>query len=84
MLSRYSHASASDPAGTGGKVVTEDLSEAAQRRFARARRDYDQVMGILGGCSGSVREAVLAALERDEVTDLSLLRQGLSALTVVS
>ena len=84
MLSRYSHASASDPAGAIAKGVTEDLSEAAQRRFARARKDYDQVMGILDGCSDLVRGAVMAALERDEVADLSLLRQGLTALTVVS
>lgn len=84
MLSRYSHASASDPSATGGKASEEDLSEAAQRRFARAQRDYEQVMGILDGCSDLVREAVLGALERDEVTNLSLLRQGLSALTAVS
>lgn len=84
MLSRYSHASASDPARTGGKASEEDLSEAAQRRFARARKDYEQMMGILDGCSDLVREAVLAALERDEVTDLSLLQRGLTALTAVS
>ena len=84
MLSRYSHASASDPGATGGKAGAEDLSEAAQRRFARAQRDYEQTMGILDGCSDLVREAVLAALERDEVTDLSLLQRGLTALTAVS
>lgn len=84
MLSRYSHASASDPSQTGGKADTEDLSEAAQRRFARAQRDYEQMMGVLDDCSDLVREAVLGALERDEVTDLSLLKQGLTALTAVS
>ncbi len=83
MLVRVTHVGAVDPASTGGGKSAEDLSEEAQRRMAKARRDYDQMYDILGECPDGVREAVVGALERDAVTDLSMLRQGLDALGIV-
>ena len=84
MLVRVTHVSAVDPASAGGTSASgEDLSEEAQRRVGKARRDYDQMYDILGECPGRVREAVVGALERDALADLDLLRQGLDALTVV-
>ena len=84
MLVRVGHVSAVDPSSVGGTGASgEDLSEEAQRRMAKARRDYDQMYDILGDCPGQVREAVVGALERDALEDLDLLRQGLDALAVV-
>lgn len=84
MLVRVTHVSAVDPASAGGtRTSGEDLSEEAQRRMAKARRDYDQMYDILGECPSLVREAVVGALERDALADLDLLRQGLDALSVV-
>ena len=84
MLVRVTHVSAVDPASAGGtRTSGEDLSEEAQRRMGKARRDYDQMYDILKDCPAGVREAVVGTLERDALTDLSMLRQGLDALSVV-
>ena len=84
MLVRVTHVSAVDPSSAGGtRTPGEDLSEEAQRRVGKARRDYDQMYDILSDCPAGVRDAVVGTLERDALTDLDLLRQGLDALAVV-
>jgi len=83
MLVKHGHVSAVDTASAGTRTSGEDLSEEAQRRMGKARRDYDQMYDILSDCPAGVREAVVGTLERDALTDLDLLRQGLDALAVV-
>jgi hypothetical protein len=58
----------------------EDLSPAAEKRFEKARREYDRHMEILHACGQNVEEAVMNALEKDVLVSLALVCQGLNAL----
>lgn len=58
----------------------EDLSPSAEKAFERASRDYDRNMSVLRSCGYEIEEAVMAALDNDCLSNLSLICDGLNAL----
>lgn len=60
--------------------VMEDLSLSAQKKFARAKRRYDEVYELLTQCGNDVKKAVVATLRRDEIVDLNAVQRGLTVL----
>lgn len=62
---------------------SEDLSPQAEKRFRKAEEEYDKVIGVLDDRGEKVKEAIMRALEYDEITDLDLIREGLDAIRTV-
>ena len=81
MLARYGHVHAAQLDRSSGSSV-EDLSASAQKKMARAKKNYEEVYGVLGECEGKVKEALLNTLRRDTISDLDMLRRGLTLLSV--
>lgn len=83
MLNRYYGSHTSNSFGEIVRVdgkSEEDLSELAEKRFEKVRREYNRVITLLRESGDHVSRAVLIALETDSPTDLLLIRKGLDAL----
>lgn len=81
MLVRYGIVKGSSYEKTSGASV-EDLSQSAQKRMKRAKVRYDGVYGVLKECGDEVRKAIVDTLRNDKVSDIDLIRQGLTALSL--
>ena len=79
MLQRYGHVRASGHEKFSSPTV-EDLSLSAQKKFARAKKRYDEVYDILKACGKDVEGAIISTLRKDEKSSLELLRRGLTVL----
>ena len=79
MLRRYGnvHASGFTKSDTPSR---EDLSQSAEKRFAKAKRQYDGVYGILNQCEDNVKDAIITTLRKEEKTDIEAVQQGLTVL----
>ena len=81
MLARYGHVHAAQLDRSSGTPV-EDLSSSAQKRMARAKKKYEEVYAVLDECEPKVKLAVVKTLNEDALTDITLLRRGLTVLSV--
>lgn len=83
-LSKYSTVRISnyENTGTGGSSSpSEDLSDAALKRFKKIQKKYDHLRGILKECGADVEKAVMDAADDEILGDLVLIKRGLVAIS---
>lgn len=83
MLHRYPDAFARNYEHVGGGS-SEDLSEPVLKRCVNAYERFFDLYNKLDECGLEVKDALFAALEKDAIIDLELLRRGLDALSKTS
>ena len=79
MIKRYGHVKAAKHEASSGST-TEDLSLSAQNKMEKVQKKYNEMYGVLKECGEEIEKAIIDALEKDEQTDLELIRDGLTVL----
>ena len=80
-LKKYGHLVASDPSHIPTSSH-EDLSKRAEGHFRRVKEQYEGLHEILEDCGEGVVKAIEDVLRKETLTDLRLVRKGLTAIAI--
>jgi hypothetical protein len=81
MLVRHGIVKGSNYQKTSGSSA-EDLSKSAQKKMKKAKERYEGVYGVLKDCGDEIHKAVVDTLRNDRVSNIDLIRRGLTAISL--